>query len=429
MYIKITRKNLFDYIYLILGTGWLLLMMAVPRAYTNIKMGLLAILCGVSFLECLYRRTKVRTVYYAATIGFVGYFLLSLCYGILSGYKFESVDNALINYYLVTPIVSLFLGMIFEKESRWGYIDSFLIYGGTAIAVLNIGAILANFRVIPKFAIFNLMYVSSAVIKSNELSLRMSNEPTLIFILPYMITMLYKAKELKKSKRFCLYLGVIAGCSYAIISGRKSLEILIAGAFLILAARTMRKCSAQTAVKSIFAVVIGGIVLYGVMGYISEKLGINNIFQTAINTILYGLSSNAVGVNKRNGNMEALLNGWIDNLHTVFIGHGLNSYVETSLANKTTMWSYEVYYHALLYQCGIIGLVILVFALWSFVKPLWKRAALEHDNICFSYIVAILVFVVAGGTNPMLYYAWFWAFLWGTKIHYDSEKSEIHEYQ
>ena len=127
MYIKITRKNLFDYIYLILGTGWLLLMMAVPRAYTNIKMGLLAILCGVSFLECLYRRTKVRTVYYAATIGFVGYFLLSLCYGILSGYKFESVDNALINYYLVTPIVSLFLGMIFEKESRWGYIDSFLI--------------------------------------------------------------------------------------------------------------------------------------------------------------------------------------------------------------------------------------------------------------------------------------------------------------
>ena len=90
--------------------------------------------------------------------------------------------------------------MIFTKKKRWEYIESFLIYGGTTITILNIGAIMANFGVIPKLAVFNLMYVSSAVIKSNELSLRMSNEPALIFILPYMITMLYSTKTLSKPK-------------------------------------------------------------------------------------------------------------------------------------------------------------------------------------------------------------------------------------
>lgn len=284
---------------------------------------------------------------------------------------------------------------------------------------------MANFGVIPKLAVFNLMYVSSAVIKSNELSLRMSNEPALIFILPYMITMLYSTKTLSKPKRYCLYVGVIAGCSYAVISGRKTLEILMAGAFFILAIRIMRKCSAKILLKSIAAVLVGGIFLYYAMNYIGKTLNITNVFQQAINTVIYGLSSKAIGAQKRGGNITALLNGWLNSFHGVFIGHGLNSYVSTSLANKSTMWSYEVYYHALLYQCGLIGIGIIIFVLWSFIKPLWKRMTKNHDNKCFSYTVAIVSFVVAGGTNPMLYYVWFWAFLWAEKLHYDGEDNGI----
>ena len=51
--------------------------------------------------------------------------------------------------------------------------------------------------------------------------------------------------------------------------------------------------------------------------------------------------------------------------------------------------------------------------------------AKSHDNNCFSYTVAIVSFVVAGGTNPMLYYVWFWAFLWAEKSHYDGEDNGI----
>lgn len=425
MYVKAISRNLMDKLYFLIGTIWLLLMMAVPRAYTNIKTELLVILCGMSFIESIYCKTRVKKTYYAAIIGFISYFGFSLFYGILSGYKFESADYALVNYYFITPIASFFLGMIFTKNNRWEYIESFLIYGGTAIIVLNIGAIMANFGVIPRLTIFNLMYVSSAVIKSNELSLRMSNEPALIFVLPYMITMLYSAKTYQSQKRYCLYVGVIAGCSYAVISGRKTLEILMAGAFFILAIRIMRKCSAKILLKSVASLFIGGIVLYYAMNYIGNTLNITNVFQQAINTMIYGLSSSAVGVKQRSGNIGALLNGWLDGFHTIFIGHGLNSYVSESLANKTTMWSYEVYYHALLYQCGLIGVGIIIITLWSFIKPLWRRAVDIHDNKCFSYVVAIISFAVAGGTNPMLYYVWFWAFLWAEKLHYDGEDNGI----
>lgn len=425
MYIKVNGRNTIDILYLLIGTIWLFLVMAVPRAYAGTKTALLVLLCGISFMENLYCKTRVKKTYYVAIIGFIGYFGFSLFYGILSGYKFASVDYALVNYYFITPIASFFLGMIFTKKKRWEYIESFLIYGGTTITILNIGAIMANFGVIPKLAVFNLMYVSSAVIKSNELSLRMSNEPALIFILPYMITMLYSTKTLSKPKRYCLYVGVIAGCSYAVISGRKTLEILMAGAFFILAIRIMRKCSAKILLKSIAVVLVGGIFLYYAMNYIGKTLNITNVFQQAINTVIYGLSSKAIGTQKRGGNITALLNGWLNSFHGVFIGHGLNSYVSTSLANKSTMWSYEVYYHALLYQCGLIGIGIIIFVLWSFIKPLWKRMAKSHDNKCFSYTVAIVSFVVAGGTNPMLYYVWFWAFLWAEKLHYDGEDNGI----
>ena len=110
------------------------------------------------------------------------------------------------------------------------------------------------------------------------------------------------------------------------------------GAFFILAIRIMRKCSAKILLKSIAAVLVGGIFLYYAMNYIGKTLNITNVFQQAINTVIYGLSSKAIGTQKRGGNITALLNGWLNSFHGVFIGHGLNSYVSTSLANKSTMW-------------------------------------------------------------------------------------------
>ena len=155
MYIKVNGRNTIDILYLLIGTIWLFLVMAVPRAYAGTKTALLVLLCGISFMENLYCKTRVKKTYYVAIIGFIGYFGFSLFYGILSGYKFASVDYALVNYYFITPIASFFLGMIFTKKKRWEYIESFLIYGGTTITILNIGAIMANFGVIPKLAVFN----------------------------------------------------------------------------------------------------------------------------------------------------------------------------------------------------------------------------------------------------------------------------------
>ena len=103
------------------------LVMAVPRAYAGTKTALLVLLCGISFMENLYCKTRVKKTYYVAIIGFIGYFGFSLFYGILSGYKFASVDYALVNYYFITPIASFFLGMIFTKKN-----------GGSILSLFNL---------------------------------------------------------------------------------------------------------------------------------------------------------------------------------------------------------------------------------------------------------------------------------------------------
>ncbi len=112
--------------------------------------------------------------------------------------------------------------------------------------------------------------------------------------------------------------------------------------------------------------------------------------------------------NSNNGIREKqaffLLEGFYDNF---FLGEGLGVPNYNIIRNSISPWSYELSYHAMLFQTGIIGtvsyLLILVIPIliqnFNFLKLLLK---LELNNrICFSF--GILSLLLANFTNPYFY--------------------------
>lgn len=83
---------------------WLSLMFAIPKEYGLLKGLLLIFICGESLIYIIkLGYINVREFFYF--LGFIGYFLLSLFIGIISGWKFDiTQDYPLLFYYIFTPV-------------------------------------------------------------------------------------------------------------------------------------------------------------------------------------------------------------------------------------------------------------------------------------------------------------------------------------
>ncbi|WP_058765897.1 hypothetical protein [Exiguobacterium chiriqhucha] len=96
------------------------------------------------------------------------------------------------------------------------------------------------------------------------------------------------------------------------------------------------------------------------------------------------------------------------------LGKGVGAYIEGYIRSFETPWSYELVYIALLYQSGIFGILLFVILVFSIIKKIYFRIDWEHDDSP-QYYLGILVggvcFLVAGASNPMIYYVWFWSIM------------------
>ena len=424
-YLSIT--SLFNTFYLWIGGFWLFLVMGIPRAYTGLKTILLLIVCIVATLECLLQKNTFKLINLYATGIFVLYFSLSLIYGISNGYPFSHTDFGLVQYFFITPFIALLLGSIFKLHQRWKYIPRLFISMGCLLGILNFAVILNYFGIIPDFYILKFFKIASAENTDVKLAIRVSNDPALMFLMPYLIICLADAFNQSLFKKICIYIGVAMGCLYALLSGRKSLELVIGVSFCVLFLQIWRALDRRTLLKTLFWWILT--IIFFVIGVeiLSKKISILNIFSSAYETISNGLSPSASGIAKRTGNIDALLSGWLQNPFTFLFGHGLNSYVPESLANWTTKWSYEVFYHAFLYQCGLVGMGILTCSFVLLIKPVWYVYKKLHDSASLAFIVASVCYMFACATNPMIHYIWFWIFLWAFYFQYRQLSRKINE--
>ena len=106
--------------------------------------------------------------------------------GVLNGF---SIDYSLINIYFITPIVAFLLASIIDSEKRFIYLNKALIHITMFICLLDIIYILSRINILPfnfSFKIFG-----STVISSNKLEFRITNQSSLMFLLPYVVSLYF----------------------------------------------------------------------------------------------------------------------------------------------------------------------------------------------------------------------------------------------
>lgn len=397
------RGRFYDYFYITVGFVWLVFVLGFPRAYQSVKIIGLALMCLVAFIEALLKRRKIKTELILAVLGFILVYSASLAYGILSGYKFEREDYVLIQYYVITPVCVLIISTIFKERYRLEVLKRVIIILAFSISAYNVMYILSIIGAIPAFSMLRYGIVASAVISDSFMTLRMSNEAAVMFLLPYIIVLSLDTEEYERVYRILIYAGIVLGCFYAAFSGRRALELVVILSFAYIL-RYIKRGRLKKHFKIIVPAMLGSAVLILALGAAARHIGLDNIFETVRSSFLIGFTDRNLGLVKRQGNFEALLLGWLSGAKSVFFGHGLNSYVSYSLATSSgNLWSYEIYYNALLYQTGLVGFFMLAYICAGIIKSLNKK--IKGGEATGSYTamkVAFIMFLLACASNPMI---------------------------
>ena len=423
------KLSFFDVLYILIGIPWFFLMLFTSRLYTEVKVVMLIVLMMVCVMEYNHRKMKMIKKHVVFVTWFIIFCFMSLLWGILLGYEFSIAnDYALIQYYIITPICVLFLSTTMDYDNRKKVIWELIKYLTCLMCVLDVVRISLYMIGIEPAILSFIMMASDRT--DTELSLRVSNEVALFFLLPIFVYLLINPDSKSKKDRFIYAITVSFGIVYSVISGRKMLEIVVFLAFIFaLVYRngifSLKVFFSKTVFKLLFIVVLAIRALQYVFKELADFIGVDDILAFAFETITEGLSSDAEGVSSRTENTIALLNLWLDSL---LWGNGLNSYAANSLASLSTKWSYEVVYIAWLAQTGIVGVCFLVVPVIYVIKTLNKMGRLFKNDKYYALMIGFASFVFAGSSNPLVYLVWPWSIVLITCVDYERIKKQRYNF-
>lgn len=409
---EVATIKAFDCLYIIIGVPFFFLNISTSRTFSITKSVLLLCLCLLACIELAllavndHHSASFKKKHIAYVITFVGYFTFSLLWGIVNGYPFSLPnDSDLIEHYIITPIAVLLIFEIFRSSfTRFQFLLSILKWIALVVSSGDlIAAIFILFGIKMPYPLSSIFMTASTVQSEAEMAIRVTNEASLMFLVPLFAVMVFDEKSSRKD-RIIFAVITVCGTMYSLLSGRKMLEIVI---FLSLAFCVVWQLfSRRVRVKNKVFVCVVVLVLIAVAFFLSDLLNIGNIFQIALTTLQNGFSSSSRGVYGRVDNMVALFDLWAQ---SPIIGNGLNSYVSSSLASSITPWSYEIVYNALLAQTGIIGIVILGVGMLYILSRLYKSYKKTFECFYLAFFIGFGCFLICGASNPLVYYVWVWA--------------------
>jgi hypothetical protein len=98
---------------------------------------------------------------------------------------------------------------------------------------------------------------------------------------------------------------------------------------------------------------------------------------------------------------DALIDGWIK---SPIWGLGLGNVAPGSIRDPLAPWNYELSYIALLFQTGLMGLIIYTSSIfWIIIKAIQiARNSYYNAAILLPFICTLILFLIANATNPYL---------------------------
>lgn len=407
-------RNLFNILFSVVGVSWLFYMFSFPSEYTVIKYILLILLVLFSLAEIIFlRKNQNKTLF----LGILGWLFLCLSYLFLGLFNSYPVDFNLISIYFITPILSYILSQIIDSENRLKYLSKILIWITFFIVCLDLLYVLDVQNILKLGFNFKSDIYGSVSVSEEKLEFRITNQTSLMFLLPFLIAHLANNEyEKNKKEKYFYFLILLLGAIVTIVSGRRAFQIVVFASvvisYLLIFFKNKKikiKFTPIFLLKNmlvVFTILISTIFLLNILSSLFE---IDNFAESIFNTLSSAFDSSTSSGEIRKVQLSALIEGWKS---SPIFGHGLSSYLRDYTRSYETPWSYEWVYVALLYQTGIVGIIFFSYSIFKILGLLYYYSndlRQKYEKHFFSILVGFCCFLIAGASNPMVYYIWMWA--------------------
>lgn len=405
------EQDIFISLYHVTGIPWLVLSLAFPGEFTVIKYVLLILIIVVVVTEILVKDLKFNKNILLGVLLILTTNLLYLLYSCIKSRLIGiQIDYSLIKMFIFTPIVAFLLSNIIRDKEMFLRFFKLLLIITFFIVFLDSFYVLGRLLSLSWLDKINLSIFGSFKFQEEYIEARITNHSSLIFLLPVVVFInlvnAFKDKLFLRLNSVTLILGIFV----TLVSGRRALQLSVLLSFFLsfVFILFLRLNINKKVIKNMFFLFLFALLGLLLTDYLLKKFTSRSIEDILV-TFLKGFdweftSSGQVRILQT----QLLVRGWLE---SPFVGHGLGSFISTFIRSVDTPWSYEMVYLSLLYQLGIIGVVVYIIILVSIIIAIIKKI-LKYKDISF-YFLSILsgfvCFIVAGATNPLVDYVWVWS--------------------
>jgi hypothetical protein len=376
-----------------------LLMLVLPASFQIQRGILLSILIIFSLRGNNLRTIKYYTPIVYITIVNVFFSIFFFLNGIIQhapgAYNVTSV-------FIFWPLLYLyFIGHLSNKDQVIKYIKC-IMWGGILSAILVLLYILNTLGIssvaIPSISIaqdYSVLYEGGAF------KLNGANLTTIMYCCIFCLTIVFlpsKYNTLNKQSKRLAILSLIVCLIFVFLSGRRAFW-LVCGISPIIIILTFALAKINMNYGKITIITSGVIVLIGltlsILAIDNENL--KKRFITSLQFDNPDDESNQI----RHEQYIALMEGWYKH---PLIGSGLGASAVGSIRDDTAPWAYELSYVALLFQTGLIGILVYSLSIfWIVYKSIMLcRVDVSNAILLIPQLVALVCFLFINATNPYL---------------------------
>ena len=387
------------------------LMLVFPTKFQEVKLLLLAIIFIFSIFKLSDKVIPMKLLFWGYLYMLCG--LISICYGLVLN---NPAPHKYILVYVFWPVLFTYFSFLIDKEYFYSllrviryYLSAILIIGIFACVIFNLSLMQIDeflgyeSLIRPGYPIVGIM--GPAV-------------TTMIFWYFFYFTKFLLSNDVHLIDRVNLILGII----FIFMTSRRVLflDFFFVFIFTMLLLPFVKNKQQRNEMKRILRKRMV-MIMFSVIVLIYAAYSLELFDFSAIGNFLS--ETGEASDTPRLLQSKALIEGWMEN---PFLGNGAG--INASVVRSETPGTYELTYLAMLFERGIVGVV--VFVLMYIVLMVWSLRCLNKNAIntmdTFALIIALNLFMLANATNPYLNafdYIWF-LFILFVNIRISNENKE-----
>lgn len=353
------------------------------------------------FVLALYKN-KGKVSIPKPVIAFVLYNVIASIIGVLNGAPGAlRVTTVTIIYPIVFSIAFISL---YDNEDFYFFISRIILLSATTVSIYDIVFVVSQFFNIELPSILNIAELDMSY--GNYFGythFTTTHINVLFFSVPFSISLLINYNKCSGSKYIIskpyLVISIVVQLLCTVLATRVALLLLAIISVLIVLLINFKVYKQKLHIDTskiafyLFVAVVIAFVIYLNREYLGK------VFDMSFNKLLNETGTSSTSI--RSIQSQALINGWLE---SPFWGHGAGSYLPDLIREPDMPWAYELTYHALLFQNGILGLFFTLFLYSTIIHNIISTAIIRKSlsNLSISIIVALISFLIANAVDPYL---------------------------